>query len=68
MDSWTPVSIESDRVLLERNPYFHQVDPEGNQLPYMDFIEVTLAGDQDLYALRLSAGELDFRCTLDSSH
>ena len=36
MDSWIPVSIESDRVLLERNPYFHQVDPEGNQLPYMD--------------------------------
>jgi len=60
LDSWVPIVIESDRVLLERNPYFHQVDPEGNQLPYMDFIEVTLAGDQDLYALRLSAGELDF--------
>lgn len=60
LDSWVPVSIESDRVLLERNPYFHQVDPEGNQLPYMDNIEVTLAGDQDLYALKLSAGELDF--------
>jgi peptide/nickel transport system substrate-binding protein len=60
LDSWVPVVIQSDRVLLERNPYFHQVDPEGNQLPYMDYIEVTLAGDQDIYALRLSAGELDF--------
>ncbi len=60
VDSWTPIIIESDRVLLERNPYFHQVDEAGNQLPYMDNIEVTLAGDQDIYALRLSAGELDF--------
>ncbi len=60
LDSWVPISIESGHVVLERNPYFHQVDPEGNQLPYMDRIDVTLAGDQDLYALRLSAGELDF--------
>ena len=60
MDSWTPIIIESDRVLLERNPYFHQVDEAGNQLPYMDYIEVSLAGDLDIYALRLSAGELDF--------
>ncbi len=60
MDSFIPVEIESDRVLLERNPYFHQVDPEGNQLPYIDYLEVTLVGDQELYALKLTAGELDF--------
>ncbi len=60
MDSWVPIIIESDRVLLERNPYFHQVDEAGNQLPYMDYIEVSLAGDLDIYALRLAAGELDF--------
>ena len=60
VDSWLPIIIESDRVLLERNPYFHQVDEAGNQLPYMDNIQVSLAGDLDIYALRLSAGELDF--------
>lgn len=60
LDSWVPVSIESDHVVLERNPYFHQVDEEGNQLPYIDRIDVTNTGDQEIYALRLSAGELDF--------
>ena len=60
LDSWIPVVIESDHVVLERNPYFHQVDEEGNQLPYIDRIDVTNTGDQDIYALRLTAGELDF--------
>ncbi len=60
MDSFIPVEITSDRVLMERNPYFHQVDPEGNQLPYIDQIEVSLVGDQDLYALKLTAGDYDF--------
>ncbi|MGE4219811.1 MAG: ABC transporter substrate-binding protein, partial [Alphaproteobacteria bacterium] len=26
----------SERFLFERNPYFHRVDPEGRQLPYVD--------------------------------
>ena len=28
---------------LERNPYFWQVDTEGNQLPYIDKLQFTLA-------------------------
>jgi peptide/nickel transport system substrate-binding protein len=60
MDSWIPVEIASDRILMERNPYFHHVDPAGNQLPYIDYIEVELAGNADLYALKLTAGEYDF--------
>ncbi len=60
MDSWIPVEITSDRILMERNPYFHQVDAEGNQLPYIDYMEVTRASNADLYALKLTAGEYDF--------
>lgn len=60
LDTWIPVEIASDRILLERNPYFHQVDPEGNQLPYIDYLEVTRASDQELFALKLTAGEYDF--------
>ncbi|MBZ0297854.1 MAG: ABC transporter substrate-binding protein [Anaerolineae bacterium] len=60
MDSWIPIEIASDRILMERNPYFHQVDSEGNQLPYIDYMEVTRASDQELYALKLTAGEYDF--------
>ncbi len=60
LDSFIPVEVSSDRILIERNPYFHQVDPEGNQLPYLDFIEVVRVGDNELYSLKISAGDFDF--------
>ncbi|MBK8021505.1 MAG: hypothetical protein IPK19_08755 [Chloroflexi bacterium] len=60
MDSFIPVEIASDRILLERNPYFHQVDEAGNQLPYIDYMEVNYASDLELYALKLTAGDYDF--------
>jgi peptide/nickel transport system substrate-binding protein len=40
MAAWKPVTRVSDEVLvLQRNPYFVGVDPEGNQLPYIDEIQ-----------------------------
>jgi len=34
---WVPVKYEPDQILvMERNPYYWQVDEEGNQLPYFD--------------------------------
>lgn len=60
MDSFIPIEMSSDRILMERNPYFHQVDAEGHQLPYIDYMEVGRASNADLYALKLTAGEYDF--------
>lgn len=60
MDSHVPEVVESDRVVLVRNPYYHHVDTAGNQLPYIDRIEVNKVGDKDLYNLKTSAGEADF--------
>lgn len=60
MDSHVPELVESDRVVVVRNPYYHHVDTAGNQLPYIDRVEVTLVGDKALYALKASAGEVDF--------
>ena len=60
MDMHTPEVVESDRVLLVRNPYYHHVDTAGNQLPYIDRFEVRHVGDLDLYDLKASAGEVDF--------
>ena len=60
MDMHTPELIESDRVLLVRNAYYHHVDTAGNQLPYVDRLEVRHVGDLDLYHLKASAGEVDF--------
>lgn len=49
------------RVVMERNPYFWQVDTAGNQLPYID--RVTFSISQDVESLMLDAisGRLDIQ-------
>ncbi|MCC6179755.1 MAG: ABC transporter substrate-binding protein [Chloroflexi bacterium] len=44
---------------LERNPYYFGVDSEGNQLPYIDKIQLTLAENLEVANLRGIAGEFD---------
>ena len=45
--------------ILERNPFFHEVDTDGNQLPYFDRIQMTLAETLEIVNLRAIAGEFD---------
>ena len=42
-----------------RNPYYFGVDPEGNQLPYIDSIFAKNVESQDVAALRAMVGESD---------
>jgi len=44
---------------LERNPYYWEVDTDGNQLPYIDKIVMTLAENLEVVNLRAIAGEYD---------
>ena len=60
MDFHVPEVVESNRVLLVRNPYYHHVDTANNQLPYVDRLEIFHVGDKQLYDLKASAGEADF--------
>jgi peptide/nickel transport system substrate-binding protein len=53
--------IGDDVVMMERNPYFYKVDPEGNQLPYIDRIEVRLVLDREGIPLSAMSGEIDFQ-------
>ena len=46
---------------LERNPYFWAVDTDGNQLPYIDKMSLTLAESLEIANLRAMAGELDLQ-------
>jgi peptide/nickel transport system substrate-binding protein len=46
---------------LERNPYSMWVDTEGNQLPYIDKVVMTLAENLEVINLRAIAGEFDFQ-------
>ena len=59
---WRTVSpINTALWALERNPYFYQVDVAGNQLPYIDRVEMTLAEDLEVLNMRAIAGEYDFQ-------
>ena len=43
-----------------RNPYFHRVDPNGLQLPYMDKVTMTVA-DSKLIPAKVGSGEVDLQ-------
>ena len=43
---------------FQRNPYFYQVDSEGNQLPYIDDVVVT-AVNKEVYQAKIMSGESD---------
>ena len=46
----------SDRFVYRRNPYYHRVDPEGRQLPYIDEVDFQIAAP-GLIPAKTGAGE-----------
>lgn len=61
---WMLVEYQSgQRAVFERNPYYWKVDPAGNQLPYIDRmeVEITEGNAVELVALKAIAGELDMQ-------
>ena len=59
---WVTVTpINTDTWKLERNPYYWMVDTDGNQLPYIDVVILTLAEDLEVINLRAIAGEYDWQ-------
>lgn len=51
--------VPGERTVLVRNPYYWKVDPEGNQLPYIDRMDVELVEDEEIRLLNLSEGKYD---------
>ncbi|MHB0868411.1 MAG: ABC transporter substrate-binding protein [Chloroflexota bacterium] len=51
--------INTPNWVLERNPYYWVVDTEGNQLPYVDKIVMTMAENLEVLNLRAIAGEYE---------
>jgi peptide/nickel transport system substrate-binding protein len=59
---WLPVNTMNDEIyVMERNPYFYGVDPEGNQYPYLDQIQFRLFESAEVLNLRVVSGEIDFQ-------
>ncbi|MCP4395754.1 MAG: ABC transporter substrate-binding protein, partial [bacterium] len=59
MRSHVVVEVGPNYILQERNPYYWKVDPEGNQLPYIDKIYSQIV-EKELYHGKVAAGEADF--------
>ena len=60
--AWRMVQpITGQQWILERNPYYYAVDTEGNQLPYIDRIQLTLAENPEVVNLRAIAGDYDYQ-------
>ena len=57
---WRTVKpINTPIWVLERNPFYYAVDTAGNQLPYIDRVQLTLAEDLEVLNLRAISGEYD---------
>lgn len=50
----------SQRFIFIRNSYYHRIDPEGRQLPYLDRVIMTIASHR-LIAAKTAAGESDLQ-------
>jgi peptide/nickel transport system substrate-binding protein len=50
----------SERFIFRRNPYYHRIDSEGRQLPYIDKVIVNIA-DNSLIPAKTGFGESDLQ-------
>ena len=59
LGAWVAIEVTADSKVMVRNPYFHWVDNEGNQLPYIDGLENTLTREQEVHDLKVMSGQVD---------
>jgi len=57
---YVPVTYTSTHRVFERNPYYWKVDSAGNQLPYLDRVEVEVMSDAEVATGAMISGEIDF--------
>lgn len=57
---WYPVSNENNVATFVRNPYYHKIDAEGQQLPYVDYLTNTLVEDMEMLQMRIITGDIDY--------
>jgi len=73
LQAWMPVTPYdglSQLIKFERNPYYFKVDTAGNQLPYIDNLEMKQTESTEDIVLQALNGEIDFQnrhiATLDN--
>ena len=63
LDPWrNTTQPPSEQYVFDRNPYFHRVDENGLQLPYVDRVLLNVSSSQIISA-KTGAGETDLQIT-----
>lgn len=61
LEAWRPrTAPPAEQFVFERNPYFHRIDQDGHQLPYLDRIELNVAA-ADIIPAKVATGESDLQ-------
>lgn len=61
LDAWCPRTFApSELFVFARNPYFHRIDSQGRQLPYIDEVTIALSST-GLIPAKTGAGESDLQ-------
>ena len=61
-DPWMATSALSEQLfIMQRNPYYWQVDEDGNQLPYCDELTHRLFETVDVFNMWILNGEIDYQ-------
>jgi peptide/nickel transport system substrate-binding protein len=55
LESWKP----GEQVTLVKNPHYWEKDEAGNQLPYVDQVNMIVLSEDNTRMLKLQAGEID---------
>ena len=50
----------AERFIFKRNPYYHRIDTDGRQLPYVDEVAITVASAK-LISAKTGSGESDLQ-------
>jgi peptide/nickel transport system substrate-binding protein len=61
LESYVTIAESTEGRHYVANPYFHMVDTAGNQLPYIDEQDETMANDNEVRILKAINGEIDYK-------
>ncbi len=63
LEAWHPTTAApAEQFIFERNPYFHRVDEQGKQLPYIDRLVMNVSSSEIIGA-KTATGESDLQAT-----
>jgi len=61
LESYITIAESPEGRHYVANPYFHMVDTAGNQLPYIDEQDETMANDMEVRILKMINGEIEYK-------